>query len=469
MRDTVEAGARSRVSFDRSLRDAPGAWSRGLVVDALEKITGLDVKIEGSLRLYPDGVVIQRLHVGDGMTVEKLLVRAQVQPLLSVLDSWKSNPADAAELRIDAVKARGVEVRNVDFQGVRRAFNLFVRAAGPILIDRLSMYDLTLDITAHEAYEGMEPGALCVKQTLRLSSFEFAELDSRMSASRMAGCVFKVDEGVASNLRGDGKRNVAASDGNYRNASNEAQVVGVHSSSSRPRRNTDPEPEPAGNRDPFASVRGLVAKAVMARVESAVSPELVAIVNTGRAVFQSLAPRTVTEIGLWLTEKSGSASLAELGRVGRTGEAFLDAGVLASLLASGFPRRILENGGVLAVKLVESGLGTVLVFESADTFKVLLEKRVIDRVLDLDLMDALLDRPELTKTMFRSGVVEGALRNGVLDSLLRRGKENVCVNMLRGSVIETLMVTGLLPAMMTFEVPGDEASVPPPTGSVDDS
>ena len=67
-----------------------------------------------------------------------------------------------------------------------------------------------------------------------------------------------------------------------------------------------------------------------------------------------------------------------------------------------------------------------------------------------------------------SGVVKGVLSNGVLAALLRSGKERVCVSLLRGPMIETLMNTGLLPAMMTFEVPGDER-LPPPTGSVDES
>ena len=89
-------------------------------------------------------------------------------------------------------------------------------------------------------------------------------------------------------------------------------------------------------------------------------------------------------------------------------------------------------------------------------------------MLDLHLMDALLDRPTLTKAMFRSGVVKGVLQNGVLHVLLKSGKERVCVSLLKGPMIETLMNTGLLPAMMTFEVPGDE-KLPPPTGSVDDS
>ena len=203
----------------------------------------------------------------------------------------------------------------------------------------------------------------------------------------------------------------------------------------------------------------------MARIERLATPELVGLANASAAVFESLAPLAAADMGI-LLERSGSAQLAELGRVGGTCEALLDAGVVAALLASGFPRRIFADGGAVAVRLVESGVGATLALESADTLKVLIEKRMIDRVLDLDLMDALLDRPDLTKAMFRSGVV-GRVR-GVLAALLRSGKERVCVSLLRGPMIETLMNTGLLPAMMTFEVPGDER-LPPPTGSVDES
>lgn len=448
IRETVEAGARSRASFDRSLRDAPGAWSRGLVVDALEKITGLDVSIEGTMRLYPDGVVIQRLKVGDGMTVEKLLVRAQLQPLLEVLDSWKQNPGNVKELRIDAIRARGVVVKHMDFEGVRRAFNLYVRAPGPIVVAKLLLYDLTLDIDAHRRYEGMPKSERCVPETLTLSSFEMAALDSRMPASAMAGCVARVEENGPSETR------LFVKDTERRASGGSASTASTAS------------PETAA-RDPFAAARAFVPKEAMARIERLVTPEMVGLANASAAIFESLAPLAAADVGL-LLERSGSAQLAELGRVGGTGEALLDAGVVAALLASGFPRRILADGGKVAVKLVESGVGSMLALECADTLKVLIEKRMIDRVLDLDLMDALLDRPALTKAMFKSGVVKGVLSNGVLAALLRSGKERVCVSLLRGPMIETLMNTGLLPAMMTFEVPGDER-LPPPTGSVDEN
>jgi hypothetical protein len=223
----------------------------------------------------------------------------------------------------------------------------------------------------------------------------------------------------------------------------------------------------AQKNDPFSAARAFLPKEAMARIERLATPELVGLANASAAVFESLAPLAAADMGI-LLERSGSAQLAELGRVGGTGEALLDAGVVAALLASGFPRRIFADGGAIAVRLVESGVGATLALESADTLKVLIEKRMIDRVLDLDLMDALLDRPDLTKAMFRSGVVKGVLSNGVLAALLRSGKERVCVSLLRGPMIETLMNTGLLPAMMTFEVPGDER-LPPPTGSVDES
>ena len=140
---------------------------------------------------------------------------------------------------------------------------------------------------------------------------------------------------------------------------------------------------------------------------------------------------------------------------------------VAALLASGFRAASSPTAALLPAAGGVGGSGDAGAGEP-DTLKVLIEKRMIDRVLDLDLMDALLDRPDLTKAMFRSGVVKGVLSNGVLAALLRSGKERVCVSLLRGPMIETLMNTGLLPAMMTFEVPGDER-LPPPTGSVDES
>jgi hypothetical protein len=336
----------------------------------------------------------------------------------------------------------------MDFEGVRRAFNLYVRAPGPIVVAKLLLYDLTLDIDAHRRYEGMSKSERCVPETLTLSSFEMAALDSRMPASAMAGCVARVEE------NGVNEERLFVKDTERRASGGSASTASTAS------------PETAA-RDPFAAARAFVPKEAMARIERLVTPEMVGLANASAAIFESLAPLAAADVGL-LLERSGSAQLAELGRVGGTGEALLDAGVVAALLASGFPRRILADGGKVAVKLVESGVGSMLALECADTLKVLIEKRMIDRVLDLDLMDALLDRPALTKAMFKSGVVKGVLSNGVLAALLRSGKERVCVSLLRGPMIETLMNTGLLPAMMTFEVPGDER-LPPPTGSVDEN
>ena len=267
IRETVEAGARSRASFDRSLRDAPGAWSRGLVVDALEKITGLDVSIEGTMRLYPDGVVIQRLKVGDGMTVEKLLVSAQLSPLLEVLDSWKQNPGNVKELRIDAIRARGVVVKHMDFEGVRRAFNLYVRAPGPIVVARLLLYDLTLDIDAHRRYEGMSKSERCVPETLTLSSFEMAALDSRMPASAIAGCVARVEENGPSETR------LFVKDTERRASGGSASTASTAS------------PETVA-RDPFAAARAFVPKEAMARIERLVTPEMVGLANASAAIFE---------------------------------------------------------------------------------------------------------------------------------------------------------------------------------------
>jgi len=317
------------------------------------------------------------------------------------------------------------------------------------VIESLRLYDLNLQIKAHDKSR--------VSETLRLKAFEMQKLDSRAPAATMAGCVVKIDETKSSadyDARSTARRTAGgtSTSGTSTSASTTADSFTVKNKNKI---------------DPFAQARRFIPSELMSRLDSAVPVELIGFAVASQAVFQSLAPLAAAEVGL-LLEQSGSASLAELGKIGGTGEALLDAGVVAALLAQGFPKRMLADGGALAVKLVESGVGKVLVTESADVLKVLIEKRMIDRVLDLDLMDALLDRPELTKEMLRSGVVKGVLRNGVLRVLLTSGKEKVATSLLRGPMIETLMNTGLLPAMMTFEVPGDE-HLPPPTGSVDDS
>ena len=77
-RATVEAGGAARLSFDRAVKDTPGNAARGLVVDTLRKVTGgLDVGIAGSLRFYPDGVVINRLTIGEDLTAYTMTIRLQ--------------------------------------------------------------------------------------------------------------------------------------------------------------------------------------------------------------------------------------------------------------------------------------------------------------------------------------------------------------------------------------------------------
>ena len=176
-RNTVEAGGAARVSFDRTVKDTLGYAARGLVLDALEKITGLPVAVEGTLRLYPDGIVINRLTVGEDMTVDKLLVRAELQPLLAVLDAWKTDPAAAAELRVDVIRARRVNLNRAHFEGVRRAFDIYRAAPGPIIISKLKLYDLRLDVAPHDPYEGRD--APPARRFLRLAALELARLDSR--------------------------------------------------------------------------------------------------------------------------------------------------------------------------------------------------------------------------------------------------------------------------------------------------
>ena len=466
-RNTVEAGGAARVSFDRTVKDTPGYAARGLVLDALEKITGLPVAIEGTLRLYPDGVVINRLTVGEDMTVDKLLVRAELQPLLAVLDAWKTDPAAAAELRVDAIRARRVNLNRAHFDGVRRAFDIYRAAPGPIIISKLKLYDLRLDVAPHDPYEGRD--APPARRFLRLAALELARLDSRAPVADLAAAVVKVDElgqdavaretaGVYENIRGVVERTSTTrpttagwstpGPGSSPGSEPDARPGWSSTASSSPSSSSSSDPR-GSSLDPFASFRAFVPAALMSQVDRAVSPEVIALANASRAVMETAAPAAAAQLAAVLAD--GGAS--ELARAGGTGEVMLDVGLVTALLTAGLPRRFLANGGALMVKLVESGVGAELL-RRGDVLRALVERRMIDRLLDLDLMEALLDRPELTKAMFRSGVVRGVLSNGVLEALLAAGKEEVCVSILRGPMIEILMDTGMLPAMMTADAEG---------------
>jgi hypothetical protein len=461
-RNTVEAGGAARVSFDRTVKDTPGYAARGLVLDALEKITGLPVAIEGTLRLYPDGVVINRLTVGEDMTVDKLLVRAKLQPLLAVLDAWKTDPAAAAELRVDSIRARGVNLDRAHFDGVRRAYDIYRAAPGPIIISKLKLYDLCLDVAPHDPYEGRD--APPARRFLRLAALELARLDSRAPVADLASSVVKVDElgqdavaretaGVYENIRGVVERRsttrpTAAGWSTPGDTDANARPGPSTSTSSSSSSSSDPR---GSSLDPFASFRAFVPAPLMWQVDRAVSPEVIALANASWAVMETAAPAAAAQLAAFLAD--GGAGASELARAGGTGEVMLDVGLVTALLTAGLPRRFLADGGALMVKLVESGVGAELL-RRGDVLRALVERRMIDRLLDLDLMEALLDRPELTKAMFRSGVVRGVLSNGVLEALLAAGKEEVCVSILRGPMIEILMDTGMLPAMMTSDAGG---------------
>lgn len=512
LRSTVKVGEAARESLNNTINNTPGVAVRGLVTGVLSDIAGQSVTVE-SLRLYPDGVALENLAIGEQLTVEKLVVRARLQPLLAVLSSWKSTPANmtAPPILIESIRLKGIKSVETDFAGIRRAFNLYVHAPGAIIIGSLKMYDISAAIVAHGEYKG------CVKppvsKVLRLASMELANVDSRLPIAKLAGCMVAVDENdgpmrgagggdaretptgnaadaaagdwldLEEGLRGtteDGAALAAGMDmftdgvvgGEARGRRGETGRVeagagGRRERESSPRSSSSSSsalvpvpPRPAANRDPFASIRGFVPPMLMSQVDKAVSPEVVALANTSQAVFESLAPVIAGDLGRILT-----VDVAEFAG----GEAFLDLGIVAALMTAGLPRRFLANGGALMVKLIESGVGVTLL-ERAELLKVMVERRLLERMLDLDLMSPMLDRPELTKEMFRSGVVKGVMNNGVLEALLGAGKEDVVVALLRGPMLEVMMDTGLLPAMMTFEGDDEEdlSFKKPPTGSLDD-
>jgi len=480
-------------AFLRLVRDTTGAraspsFVRGLIENTLTDITRRRVSV-ATLRLYPDGVVLEGLAIGENLTVDKLLVRAKLAPLLDVMGEWQTaaEGAPAPEIYIDSVRTRGVRCVDTDFDGLRDAFDLYVHAPGAIVIRSLKLYDLTFDIAPHASFEGRDVAPK--RRLLRLAALalgtEDDPVDSRKPASSLAGCVSKLLEpGRVAIEAGVDVRRAEARAGLRRSSFDEGVSYGdakgpegtayypgtkiLKTSAATPPRGR----KPAENRDPFAALRGFVPPALMEQVDSNLrqyAPEVIAGLNASQAVFESIGPTVLTDVAAVAAkgaELARAADLAGITRVGSSGEVLLDVSVVSALVAAGLTdRRWVADGGKLMVKLVESGVGAVLL-EKAELLRVLAERRLITRLLDLELMDALLDRPEMTKEMFRSGVVKGVLTNGVLEALLAAGKEDVVCGLLRSGMLEILMDTGLLPRMMTYERDPGEIVVPP-TGSVD--
>ena len=97
-------------TFLRLVRDTTGAraspsFVRGLIENTLTDITRRRVSV-ATLRLYPDGVVLEGLAIGENLTVDKLLVRAKLQPLLDVMGEWQTaaEGTPAPEIYIDSVR-----------------------------------------------------------------------------------------------------------------------------------------------------------------------------------------------------------------------------------------------------------------------------------------------------------------------------------------------------------------------------
>ena len=463
-RNTVEAGGAARVSFDRTVKDTPGYAARGLVLDALEKITGLPVAIEGTLRLYPDGIVINRLTVGEDMTVDKLLVRAELQPLLAVLDAWKTDPAAAAELRVDAIRgARRVNLNRAQptacaapstSTAPRRApssspnSNSTTSAStSPRTTPTKVATRLPRDVSFASPRSSSRGWTRAPPSpTSPPSSSRWTNSDKTPSREKRRGCTKTYEASSSARQPRDPPPRDGPRQGPDRVPGRSPTLDPGGPRRRRRRRlpsSSSSSSDPRGSSlDPFASFRAFVPAALMSQVDRAVSPEVIALANASRAVMETAAPAAAAQLAAVLAD--GGASASELARAGGTGEVMLDVGLVTALLTAGLPRRFLANGGALMVKLVESGVGAELL-RRGDVLRALVERRMIDRLLDLDLMEALLDRPELTKAMFRSGVVRGVLSNGVLEALLAAGKEEVCVSILRGPMIEILMDTGMLP------------------------
>ena len=189
-------------AFLRLVRDTTGtsqspSFVRGLIEQTLSDTFKRPVSV-AKLRLYPDGVVLEGLAIGQNLTVDKLLVRAKLQPLLDVMNEWRTatEGTTAPEIFIDSVRSRGIRCQDAAFDGLRDAFDLYVHAPGAIVIQSLKLYDLSFDIAPHTRFEGRVSAPN--RRLLRLAALalgtEDDPVDSRLPVCSLAGCISKLAE-----------------------------------------------------------------------------------------------------------------------------------------------------------------------------------------------------------------------------------------------------------------------------------
>ena len=318
-------------AFLRLVRDTTGtsqspSFVRGLIEQTLSDTFKRPVSV-AKLRLYPDGVVLEGLAIGQNLTVDKLLVRAKLQPLLDVMNEWRTatEGTTAPEIFIDSVRSRGIRCQDAAFDGLRDAFDLYVHAPGAIVIQSLKLYDLSFDIAPHTRFEGRVSAPN--RRLLRLAALalgtEDDPVDSRLPVCSLAGCISKLAEpGELAIEAGVDRRRAEAramersiDEGSYGGSElvdyypgTKIVKTNLKALSPKPKPNQKPKPE---NRDPFASLRSFVPPALMDQVDTNLrqyAPEVIATLNASQAVLESIGPAVLVDVAALGRQGCGSGA-----------------------------------------------------------------------------------------------------------------------------------------------------------------
>jgi len=116
-------------------------------------ICGMKVDIRGDLEILGGkALVLNDVKVGEEMYVNHIFLRAQLEPLLAVLKSWRDTPvgSEAPPIFVQSITVRGVKCKAVDVHGIMRAYSIFRDAPGSISIGRLSLANVQAEMSYHD-------------------------------------------------------------------------------------------------------------------------------------------------------------------------------------------------------------------------------------------------------------------------------------------------------------------------------
>mmetsp|Transcript_13251 Transcript_13251/g.28120 ORF Transcript_13251/g.28120 Transcript_13251/m.28120 type:complete len:580 (-) Transcript_13251:347-2086(-) len=471
VQNVAKSGSQASNIFASSSREA----LQRLVGSLMTDICGMKVDIRGDLEILGGkALVLNDVKVGEEMYVNHIFLRAQLEPLLAVLKSWRDTPvgSEAPPIFVQSITVRGVKCKAVDVHGIMRAYSIFRDAPGSISIGRLSLANVQAEMSYHDEDLG-EPVESEVlygvdgkeqmggARSVFIRRMEFKGFASRMSLADMSASIATYCEKGGANagkaMELEDLPPIAllrepspGGDGDFRETYQTPPV---------PESKTDAMKKKLKDRglnllNQVKSGKGLDILPERARVwvPPAVSDQ---INNQLQTTVQNLAPVVQGRVAGLVAESvnylGGAVNLGDAAvdtwRAAAGTEAMIDMGLVLALLAQGLPRWFLSReGGRLMVKMVESGVAAALLTQG-NLIKIMVDKRLLERMLELGLLERVLVRGDLTKQLIHQGVLRDILELEIIDAMVKPENVPVLYQLLDGEMLEVMVSTNILSAL----------------------